>query len=419
MPAPPSVHSDGVLFVTYGNGHIAKVAPVVRALEAHGVHCWVLAMTLGFMQARRLGLQPLCYSNFMHLVDADEALTHGRRLWPENQHPDVDEFESCCYLGVNYLDWVEAYGEQKAAELYAKGGRRSFMPLRFMGRVIESLNPAVVVSTSSPRSEQAAIEAAMARKVPSLTMLDVFANPHDTYLHYAVYADRITAPSQYAAHQLHEAGIEPARIRVTGCPAYDYLHDAIGPAEGLAFRQTLGWNGLQIVLWCGSLELPSPPSSPEHAGPGLCVLVEQALREWVRSRPEVALVVRYHPTQYHLFPNRGPQDRVYVSNSAQDRLGPQLHAADTVLVQTSTVGFEAALLGKRVLNLAFSPTVIHTEYDFSKLGLAEAVPSLDALTTVLDRPRQSTADIGSRPPEGEATPRVVAEILSLMGGWRG
>ena len=414
MDLPPSLHGEGVLFVTYGNGHIAKVAPIVKALETRGVSCRVLALTLGFMQARRMGLEPLGYRDFMHLVDADKALAYGRKLWPENRHPDVDQFESCCYLGVNYLDWVEAHGEEKAAQMYAGGGRRSFLPLQFMGRLIESLNPAVVVSTSSPRSEQAAIEAAVAQQVPSLTMLDVFANPHDTFLHQPVYADRITAPSRFAARQLHEAGIDDWRVRVTGCPAYDYLQDPVGRAEGDAFRQARGWAGKRIVLWCGALELPSPPASPDYAGPGLCILVEQRLRHWVRSRPDVALIVRYHPTQYHLFPDQGPQERVYVSNSAQDRLGPQLHAADIVLVQTSTVGFEAALLGKRVLNLAFSPTVIHTEYDFSKLGLAQSVPTLDALETVLDQPGQVPEDIGSRPPAGEAAPRVVEEILSLV-----
>ncbi len=404
---------DGVLFVTYGNGHIAKVAPVVKALEARGVRCWVLALTLGFMQARRMGLQPLGYKDFMHLVDANKALAYGRKLWPENQHPDVDEFESCCYLGVNYLDWVERHGEEHAAQLYAKGGRRSFLPLQFMGRLIESLNPAVVVSTSSPRSEQAAIEAAVMRQLPSLTMLDVFATPQYSYVKHSVYADRITAPSRLAARQLHDAGIDDGRVRVTGCPAYDYLLDPAGCAEGVEWRRSRGWDKLHILLWTGSLELPSPPSPPELAGTGLGVQVERRLREWVRSRPDVALIVRYHPTQYHLFPAQGAQERVYVSNSAADRLSPQLQAADTVMVQTSTVGFEAALLRKRVLNLTFSPVVIHTEYDFSKLGLAEPVPSLEEIGVVLNSTPQPVEDLGGRPPPGEATPRVVEEILAL------
>jgi hypothetical protein len=403
------------LFVTYGNGHIAKVAPVVRALEAKGIECVVLALTLGYKQSQAMGLVPLGYKDFLHLVDREKALHYGRKLWPENRHPDVDEFESCCYLGINYLDWVEAHGEEAAAQLYATKGRRGFLPLRFLGKVIDALAPAVVVSTSSPRSEQAAIEAAVARKIPSLTMLDLFANPHDTYLRHQVYADRITAASQLAGRQLVAAGIEPERIRVTGCPAYDYLKDPAYAGEGDALKRSLGWERLSVLLWAASLEVDVPGFPAEYAGTGLGETVERRLREWVRGRRDVALIVRYHPTQYHLFVDQGPQERVYVSNPTIDPLRAQLHAADTVLVQTSTVGFEAALLGKRLLNLAFSPVVVTTEYDFSKLGLGEAVPSMDELETVLGRSRGQVADLGGRPPEGMATPRVVAEIMALMG----
>lgn len=409
MDATPSV-----LFVTYGNGHIAKVAPVVKMLEARGIRCVVMALTLGYKQAERLGLAPVGYKDFLHLVDAGKALHYGRMLWPENRHPDVDEFESCCYLGINYLEWTETYGEEGAAQLYAEKGRRGFLPVKFLGKVIDAVGGSVVVSTSSPRSEQAAIEAAVLRKLPSLTMLDVFANPHDTYLYHKTYADRITAPSRLAAQQLHSAGFDPECIRITGCPAYDYLRDPSHVGEGPALKHSLGWDGLSVLLWAGSMEAATTGAPPEYVDTGLCEMVERRLREWVRSRPDVALIVRYHPTQYHFFADQGPQERVYVSNPGVDPLRAQLHAADTVLVQTSTVGFEAALMGKRLLNLAFSPTVISTEYDFSKLGLAEAVTSMEELTAVLNRPRAQVTDLGGRPPEGAATPRVVAEIFDLM-----
>lgn len=416
MPPVKKPHgaSDGVLFVTYGNGHIAKVAPVAKALEANGVRCWVLAMTLGYAQAQRLGLHPIGYKDLLDLVDRDKALAYGRTLWPENQHPDVDELESCSYLGINYLEWVEAHGEEGAAQMYAQGGRRSFLPVRFLGKVIDHLRPSVVVSTSSPRSEQAAIEAAVQRGVPTLTMLDVFAMPHDTYLHHEVYADRITAPSRLAGQQLIDAGVEASRVLVTGCPAYDRMREPADVAAAEALKRDLGWQGLSVLLWAGTLEQDSSGVPPGYFGTGFGVMVEQRLREWVRTRPGVALIVRYHPTQYNVFPDLGRQERVYVSNPTTDRLYPQLHASDTVLVQTSTVGFEAALMGKRVLNLSFSPRVINTEYDYSRLGVAEAVRSMEELTEVLDRPRADLQDQGGFPPAGPATPRVVAEIMRLM-----
>ena len=406
--------AGGVLFVTYGNGHIAKVAPVVQALEDKAVRCTVLAMTLGYAQSLRLGMQPIGYKDLLHLVDADAAMRYGRMLWPENQHPDVDELESCAYLGINYLEWVETYGEEEAAARYKKGGRRSFLPVRFIGKVIDFLQPDVVVSTSSPRSEQAAIEAAVVRGVPSLTMLDVFAMPHDTYLHHEAYADRITAPSALAGQQLRNAGIDPAKIRVTGCPAYDTLRDVSQAPLGTELKRSLGWDGLKVLLWAGSLEQDETGVPEQFYGTKFGVLVEQRLRAFVASHPDTALIVRYHPTQYNVFPDLGKQERVYVSNPAADRLLPQLHAADTVIVQTSTVGFESALLGKRLLCLSFSPRVINTEYDLSQLGIAESVRSLDDLVPVLERPRAQLSDLGGFPPPGPATPRVCEEIIAMM-----
>ena len=84
-----------------------------------------------------------------------------------------------------------------------------------------------------------------------------------------------------------------------------------------------------------------------------------------------------------------------------------------VIVQTSTVGLEAALIGKRVLALQFAPSVIELGFDFSALDLAEAVPQMEDLVPVLERPAASVAAQRTRPPPGLAAPRVADEIMEL------
>lgn len=401
-----------VLFVAYGSGHIAKVAPVVRYLRAQGVPCEVLALTVGHRQAQRLGLEPKGYRDFMHLADADAALARGSQLLAGNQHPDVDDEESRCYLGVNYQEWVDTYGEEEARERWRQGGRRAFFPIRFLGKVIDHLRPSVVVSTASPRSEQAAIAAAVARGVPCLTMMDLFGLPHDNFLRNEVFADRITVLSPFVRANLAAAGIDTARIAVTGCPAYEGLLEPGQREAGAALRTALGWQGLKVVLWAGNLE-EEAPGHPEYAGAGLALDVERRLRAWVASREDAALLVRYHPAQYHLFPDLGPQPRVHRSVPTQDPLAPQLHASDIVVVQTSTVGFEAALTGKRVLSLSYSPTVIRIDFDYGAMGLGESVRRPEDLVAAVDGEPPRPADRSLFPPEGPATPRVAAEILAL------
>ncbi len=405
--------SGSVLFVAYGSGHIAKVAPVIRHLQAEGVQCHLLALTLGHKQAQRMGLDPLGYHDFLHLTSREDVLARGQALLEGNSHPDVDEFESICYLGINYQDWVEQYGEEIAARRYAQGGRRAFLPVRFLGRVIDQLTPSVVVSTASPRSEQAAIEAAVGRGIPTLTMMDLFGLPHDNYLRNKVFADRITVLSGFVRGNLMSAGIDGGRIAVTGCPAYEPLLEPAVTEAGRALRAGLGWDGLKVVMWAGNIEEPGPGVTPETAGTALALDVERRLRAWVAADPKAALLVRYHPSQYHLFPDLGSHPRIYVSVPTQDPLGPQLHASDIVVVQTSTVGFEAALIGRRVMSLSWSPMVHNMDFDYGRMGLGESVERAEDLVRALAGPGRSP-DREVFPPPGRATPRVVAEIRALM-----
>jgi hypothetical protein len=175
----------------------------------------------------------------------------------------------------------------------------------------------------------------------------------------------------------------------------------------------MGWQGLHVVMWAGYKEEgPSVPAAWEGIKFGL--EVESRLRAWVRTRSDVALIVRYHPNQFHYFPSLGAQERVYLAQPALEPVQTQLHASDTVIVQTSTVGLEAALIGKRVLNLQYAPSVIELGFDYSALGLAEPVRTMEDLVPVLQTPGGQSASGKVLPPGGPAAPRVAAEIRSLM-----
>ena len=317
-------------------------------------------------------------------------------------------------FGCQHLEWVEEHGVQAAAQKYKEGGRRSFLPVNFLARVIDDVRPSVVVSTGSPRSEQAAIEAALLSGVPCLTMVDLFALPHESFVRYKVFADRITVLSEFVKNNLVGAGIKASSIVVTGCPAYDPLFDEANQTAARVLRADLGWEGLKVLMWAGNLEEPGEGVTEQFQGAGLALEVERRLRAWVDSRPDVAVLVRYHPSQYHLFPDLGAQERVYRSNPVEDALVPQLHLSDTVVVQGSTVGFEAALIGKRVLCLSYSPMVINMNFDYAKLGLGESVSSPEDLLRVLDGVPYGVTNRNAFPPAGSATARVSAEIKHLI-----
>jgi hypothetical protein len=105
---------------------------------------------------------------------------------------------------------------------------------------------------------------------------------------------------------------------------------------------------------------------------------------------------------------------VHLSNPGVEPLLPQLHAADVVINQVSTVGLEAALIGKRVLNLEFAPSVARVDFDLSSLGPSEPVPSLERLVPAIESPGWSGAGRKMTVPEGPAAPRVASEVLRLL-----
>lgn len=403
------------LFVAYGASHLAKVAPVVQELERLGVECLLLALTIAYKQAQQLGLKPLGYKDFLHLADDPLAtLARGKSLMAGNNHPDVEEHETCCYLGINYQEWVVAVGEAGAAVRYEQQGRQGFLPVSFMGKVIDALQPGVVVATSTPRSEQAAIEAALDRGIPTLTMVDLFAPPSDPFLRRPRHADRVTVVSDQVKQNFVAAGLEPWRVAVTGSPDFDALFAPQSSRAGATFLQRMGWEGLKIVLWAGILEPEGTGASAEFAGTGLGSRVEQRLRQWVADSGDAALIVRYHPSQYHRFPDQGAQDRVYVSNSGAELMTPFLHASDIVINQVSTVGLEAALLRKRVLHLQFSQWAANLDFDLSSFGASEAVPGLDSLVPMIEASEQELAGSKMTVPDGPAAPRVAAQVMGLL-----
>lgn len=402
-----------ILFVTYGGGHIAMCIPVIRELHARGVHCRLLALTTAHKAAQQAGLESMGFRDFVHLGGGERALAFGRVMTGGNQHPDVPLAETQAYLGVNYAECVDVLGETEAALRFAVHGRRGFHPVRFMGRVIDELHPSVVVATNSPRAEQAAIEAAVARGIPTLSMVDLFALDYDPYLKRTVHADRITVLGDQVRTKLVAAGIPADRISVTGNPVFDALVNPEHQRGARALRESLGWQNRTVVLWAGHLE-GGPATPPEWHGEKFGVMIERQLRGWVDGRTDLALIVRYHPNEYQAFPVQPAQPGVHISDPRREPIHTALLAADAVVVQTTTVGVEAAVAGRNVFALSFSPFVRSSGLDYSALGLAHSVPTPQDLLPLLERHAGDAAASAGRFNAGHAAQAVATEIQALI-----
>jgi hypothetical protein len=407
-------HPARVLFVAYGGGHIPMVLPVMKALRERrpDIKLELIALTTGYAMAQAAGEKPWGYAALKHLADEPFADEWGQRLAPRELHPTVSEEETRAYVGVNFWDLVQQHGLEEAQALHARKERFAYFPLHFMRRVLAHLRPDVVVATVSPRSEEAALQAAIEMGIPTLSMTDFYLRSFDPYCKRKFYADRVTVINEQVRQTLEDASVPAASLMVTGNPAFDSLASPTRKAQALAWRVARGWQNKTVVLWAGHPDdytsiKPNPVKATAYP-----LQVEAELRRWVDARQDRALIIRYHPNEMHWFPPGPVHRRVFLSTREQ-HVHEAILAADLVVVQMSTVGLEAAVAGKPVVAMVNSPHSLRVDFNYEKLGVAYGAPQVSHLPTVIERALAA----GCVAPDlllcEPAAPVIADEILAL------
>jgi len=336
------------LFVSYGGGHVKALLPVAQRVRDLGIaRPLYLALTTAATPVKQAGMPSI---GFRDLLANDEARARrkGEELALQLQVHAADRDESIAYLGLSYTEMEDRLGEQAAAEQYARYGRQAFLPLAVLDRVIAGHQPSLVIATNSPRAEQAAIQAARARGVPSACLVDLFGIWERELLARPDYSDAVCVLNGAVRDSLIGAGRPASDVHVTGNPAFDSVRDPAMVAEGARLRREAGWDGLHVCLYASS---PEPNEIPGVAGkgdPALPRRIESALIEAVQANPALALWVRRHPSEAPATEVAGSgHPRVRVSTTDMP-LHASIHASDEVIVTVSTVGVEASLAGKQV-----------------------------------------------------------------------
>lgn len=331
-----------VLFTCYGGGHAAMVIPVVKQMQQVGG--WepvVLGLTTAKAKLEAAGIPAFGFRELIGPGD-EEALRWGEKLAQENHDPcaGVAWEESVAYLGLCYHDLELRLGVDQARELYQAKARHAFLPLNPLRRWLHRLQPDLVVATSSPKSERAAILTAQQQGIPTAILIDLFGLEHE-FLSDRDYADRVCVLAPSVRDSFVSRGRRPEQLVVTGNPAFDRLDDARHASHGAQLRKKHGWENCQVILWADT-----PGFSNANR--------ERILRELVSFQqrdPSYRIVYRPHPNMGSALPQLPAG--VFLSDGSID-LPAQLHAAQVVLTTISTVGFEAALLDKPLVKLQFT-----------------------------------------------------------------
>ncbi|MBC7610686.1 MAG: UDP-glycosyltransferase [Polaromonas sp.] len=409
MTAP----TQKILFVTYGGGHAQMVLPVVLWFARHtAVEVQVLALTTAApVFANIAGVAVLGFRDFVRPEDA-AALAWGERLLSGNTSTQVSREESLAYLGLSYADLEHRLGTAEAAHAYARFGRQALRPVGVLSRIIAQLAPDVVVATSSPRAERAAIEAAGLMGLPSVCMVDLFAIDEIAWVGQPGYASRVCVLNQAVADRLLAHGRRPDEVCVTGNPSFDELKSANWVATGQALRAAQGWDGQQVVLWASQIEPAEHPSVPGRKGDtSLPGRIRLALEAWALAAPGRVLVLRPHPSEALL---EASPHRQIINHGRDFELNTLLNAVNGVVTMNSTVGLQGHVAGKNVIQVLGS--MFDDSAPLAQYGMAEACDDLAKLPSLLEAwnaPGEGRAT-SSAAFANSATEAVVRVILKLF-----
>ena len=386
------------------------IVPVWKSLQKRNSYKLnVLGLTSAGKVLEKAGIPYYSFKDFVKETDA-EALEWGKRLATGANDAVVSYEETIAYLGLSYFDMVERLGTDEAAAQYAKLGRQAFLPVSVMNRIFEDLKPDIVVATSSPRAERAAIMAARELNILSICLVDLFGLLEITWVGQPGYSNKVCVMSDYVKDILIDAGRSPDEVIVTGNPGFDRLASPKLAQQAKFFRKKKGWNNKIVILWASQAEPPIHPVTGEQGDPDLPRKIEKELFDLIDQNKDWYLVVRIHPSDNAQILNT--MDRVEISHHSED-LAILLKAVDIIVTIASTAGLEGALLGKPFLTVDMS--LFTQDAPFAKMGLSKGISNLKDLEMgikeIIEDQWHSTATL---PPVGQATNNVIHVIDCLL-----
>ena len=165
-----------ILFVSYGGGHINIILPIYKKCKENGFNADLIALTGAKLVTESQNIKSFGFIDFVEEKEKEKFRKFGEKIIDENydQNSGIDREESIYYLGVNWSENLERYGEEKTKRLYKKIKRHSFLPINFFEKIIQKNNYKLVITTNSPKSERAALIAANRLNIKSIRIEDLF-----------------------------------------------------------------------------------------------------------------------------------------------------------------------------------------------------------------------------------------------------
>ena len=364
-----------VLVVTYGGGHVAAMIPLLKRLKNNKkFNLEIIGLTTAKKKLINEGFNCKGSSDLFSLKQ-NKLLEIVRNLIESNQHPDIDFEDAIAYHGMGINDLILKFGDKKGIKIATEEGRYSYLPIYTAEKYLLKNKIDFLITGSCPRTELAFQKASNKLGIKSLAIADNFLYKELKYICQRDYSNNLSVITRNVANQVKENGFQ-GKVHVLGNPAFDNLFDERNINEAKKYRQELNLKkGERLIMWAAHPKNAEIYSGRKHVNFNLII---NSLTEYCKKNKNTKFLVRQHPNS-NLISSNTKFEYGYLCKS-EISIETALHATDQLVVESSTVGIQAAIIGKPVITLWHKGYPPYEENGLSKdiLDLGELHNALDA-----------------------------------------
>lgn len=385
-----------ILFVSYGAAHINLQLIIASRLKDIGYNIVFLGLTTAIDKLKETDFEFYTYRDFFYSEDVQK---YGKQLLSEMDNSKIDDEQSIAYLGQNYLELVERYGEDGAKEIYEKDSRQSFDPYNSMKYILQQIKPDMVIATDSPRSEKCAVQAANELGILSLVVINTFAIRCKEWVSKNDFANKVCVFSEDVKEYLIGNGRNAKDLVVTGNPIFDSLVNLKQNPKRSLNKLNVLWASQNEPKYFGELDLIGDEKLP--------INIEKELLRIFEDHNDLNLMIRNHPNE----PKRNYPPFVEVCND--EPLIDVINRCDIIITCTSTVGLEGLILGKKLITI--DKSIMTSFAPYSKFGYSYGISDIEDLEHAIETIINDKSNLQLKNYSiNNATNNVVNEAIKLL-----
>lgn len=364
-----------IFLVCYGGGHVRMIKNIYEELiKEKELEVKIFALTEGQKFLSNLNIPCMSMEKYHEIIKDEEAEKIGLEIIKE-LNLNFNDKESILYYGYSFKELIKKYGKTMAIEGYLKFGRRAFLALNFMRKVLEYEKPNIVIATSAPRLEKAALIIAKKLAIISISIEDLFGIEMKEDYELANYFNDTNYKYQYGTYMcvLSEeikkflTKKTNSKIIVTGNPNFDSL---------IRIKNQISKINIDKKYYV--ITFLSQPNLDQ-------IKYIKKMLDILRKYKNYFVIFKFHPTEdietyKSIFNENQELKSRYIL--LKDKLYESIKTADLVITRTSTAGLEASILGKKIIG----EKNIYIPFKELKIGLEFSdLDELEKLIKSIDR----------------------------------